>query len=255
MLLIIFKEIKMLRKRLLTYAVILFLTSPLYAQNKLDDIYMIEIARLQETWNVLDQFAEKVWPGWDGYSDYPFMFEYPNMVKLLIGHPDPPVEFKEVKGITLRGKKVYIDRSKEIPIKLTPPFLGGGGPMPFGKPGGKSVRTVFIWSAPAEDRGGFYENMERDTSKYALASENQILINIHELFHCYQVEFLKKMQRDVEYVPDLNFAEYSEIEGTALEKAFKETDYKKTVEYLKDFFVSREMKTPRAKARGICSVA
>jgi hypothetical protein len=59
------------RKRLLAYTVMLFSISPLFAQNKLDDIHMIEIARLQETWDVLDHFAEKVWPGWNGYLDCP----------------------------------------------------------------------------------------------------------------------------------------------------------------------------------------
>ena len=49
-----------------------------FSQEKLEDIYMIELGRLEETWNILDQCAETVWEGWKGYVDVPFIFNYPN---------------------------------------------------------------------------------------------------------------------------------------------------------------------------------
>ena len=124
-------------------SIILFIISitSVFSQEKLEKIYMIELGRLEETWNVLDQCAETVWKGWKGYAEVPFIFNYPNGVRLLVGYPVKPDGFEEVTGVTVRDKKVYIDRRNEIPLKLEPPLGGGGGPRSFGP---KRIQTVHI---------------------------------------------------------------------------------------------------------------
>ena len=106
----------------------------------LPDYLRVELKRLEETWNILDQYAAKVWPGWTGYRDVPFLFEYPNGVRLLVGHPSPMQGFEPVPGLEVQGKKVYLDRRAEIPLDLKPPIIGGGGPLLMG--GEKMVNTV-----------------------------------------------------------------------------------------------------------------
>lgn len=76
------------------------------AQETLPDYLRIELKRLEETWNVLDQFAGRIWPGWKSYRDVPFLFEYPNGVRMLVGHPSPTDEFILVPGVEVQGKKV-----------------------------------------------------------------------------------------------------------------------------------------------------
>ena len=97
-------------------------------------VQKLELLRLEETWNVLDQVAAKVWPGWKGYADVPFVFDYENQTRMLVGHPNPPDEFELVEGVTVRGKKVYLDRTREVPVELVWPTGGGGGPISFGNP-------------------------------------------------------------------------------------------------------------------------
>ena len=114
-------------KKTFLFLTIVLITSLSFSQPDLEQIYSIDLKRLEETWNILDQYAEKICKGWTGYTDVPFYFEYPNGVKMLVGHPKPPKKFIEVTGIAVRDKKVYMDRTKEIPLKLGPPLLGGGG--------------------------------------------------------------------------------------------------------------------------------
>jgi hypothetical protein len=33
----------------------------------LPDYMRIDLKRLEETWHILDRFADKIWPGWKGY--------------------------------------------------------------------------------------------------------------------------------------------------------------------------------------------
>jgi hypothetical protein len=216
--------------------IVLLLGSSLYSQEKLEDIYMIEIKRLEETWNILDRYADEVWKGWKGYADVPFLFEYPNGVRLLVGYPHTPEGFEELQGITLRDKKVFIDRREEIPLKLEPPLTGGGGTRPFGD---KRIETVHI-KLRSHDKNDTASQERED--KLKLSSDGQILINLHELFHCHQREFYKPRYGNIRYNPDLNYALYSDIEGKALEKAYFEKDNERALKYLKDFIIARELK-------------
>jgi len=226
-----------MRKRIYCFYITLILICPeIYSQEKLEDIYMIEIKRLEETWNILDQYADRVWQGWSGYADVPFLYEYPNGVRLLVGYPHAPEGFEEVLGITAGRKKVYIDRRQEIPLKLQPPLTGGGGPRNFGD---KRILTVHI---KLRLRDINEEKSEDEKQFLEFSSENQILINIHELFHCYQRKFYKTRYGNIRYNPDLNYSLYSDIEGKALEKAYFADNNVQGKQYLKDFLIARDLK-------------
>ncbi|MFC1725547.1 hypothetical protein ACFL4T_07960 [candidate division KSB1 bacterium] len=223
-------------KKFFLNIILILITSFCFSQLKLEKIYNIELKRLEETWNILDQYADKICEGWNGFAEVPFLFVYPNGVKLLVGHPKPPVDFKEVEGITVKNKKVYIDRSKEISLKLEPPLLGGGSPIFHA-----GSRTVWIRLMNTKTQSKI--NKENEENKHLkMASENQILMNIHELFHCHQSNIVKLRYGSLRYNPDLNYAVYSDIEGKALEKAYFEKDDEKSKEYLKDFIIARELK-------------
>lgn len=215
----------------------------------LPDYMKIDIKRLEETWNILDQFAERIWPGWDNYRDIPFKYTYPNGMELLVGHDDPPDTFELVEGFEVQGKKVYVDRTREIALELKPPLGGGGGILTWGKT--KPVPIVDLKMSesrrklesrdkePKEDT----EGRKRDLpDEYILSSEQQILINIHELFHCYQRKVYHYRFGNYSANPDANMAIYAEIEGQALERAFLEKSDEEAIEYLKDFIVARELK-------------
>jgi len=218
------------------------------AQEALPDYLRTELKRLEETWNVLDQFAGRVWPGWKSYRDVPFLFEYANGVRMLVGHPSPTDEFVLVPGIEVQRKKIHIDRKNEIPLAMKPPITGGGGPINIGKE--KPVQTVWLRLIPKSDKpeekseAGKDEKKDKETGPKIPpgASENQILVNIHELFHVFQREVYQYRFGNLQYNTDANYALYSEVEGLALEKAYTERDESAAKETLKDFLAARRMK-------------
>ena len=218
------------------------------APEPLPDYLRIELKRLEETWNVLDQFAGRVWPGWKAYRDVPFLFEYPNGVRMLVGHPSPTDEFILIPGIEVQGKKIHLDRKNEIPLAMKPPITGGGGPLNIGKE--KPVQTVWLRLTPKSDEPqskielGQAEKKDKESDPKIPpgASENQVLVNIHELFHVFQRTVYQYRFGNLRYNTDANYAPYSEIEGLALEKAYTENDESAVKEALKDFLAARRLK-------------
>ncbi len=189
----------------------------------LPEYIRVELKRLEETWNILDQYAAKVWPGWTGYRDVPFLFEYPNGVRLLVGHPSPMQGFEPVSVIEVQGKPVHWDRSREIPLDLKPPILGGGGPLMMG--GEKIVNTVRLtMSALSASPPSPRARREQPRPLNPRDSENQILINIHELFHCFQRGVYHYRFGNLQINTDVDYAVWSEVEGLALEKALLAPD-------------------------------
>ncbi|KMQ49626.1 hypothetical protein CHISP_3472 [Chitinispirillum alkaliphilum] len=203
----------------------------------LHPVQKLELLRLEKTWNILDQIATEVWPEWEGYADIPFLFDYENQTRMLVGHPNPPKEFELVDDVKVRNMKVYIDRTNEVSIELTWPTLGGGGPIPFGKEDDPHdwVQTVWITlqSCPQAQEG-----------KRKYQSEVMILLYIHELFHCHQSQFYLPYVAGENFSmnANTNYAVYSDIEGQALLKAFKEEDIESAMGYLKDFVAARKLK-------------
>ena len=104
-----------------------------------------ELTVLEETYRLLDATAEKIWPGWTGYRDVPFFFEFENRLRVLVGHPNPPAPFEIVPGLTVGGRAVAADRSAVTDVKMEPFLSGGGGPISFGAAAdGTPVNTVHI---------------------------------------------------------------------------------------------------------------
>jgi hypothetical protein len=217
--------------------------------NGLPDYCALELMRLEETWNILDQVAARIWPGWTNYPDVPFHFEYPNGVKMLVGHPSPMDGYELVPGVEIRGKKVYLNRLDEIPLE--PPMSGGGGIIGLGK--NETVTSVDLKMSPASaEPPAADENPSSGKplpQELRTSSDRQILINIHELFHCYQRLVFRYRYGNLQFNPDASYALYSEIEGLALEKAFLEPDPEKSREDIKDFRLFRDQDAGAAPIR------
>ena len=97
---------------------------------------------------------QKVWPGWTGYRELPFLFEFENQLQVLVGHPNPPKPFELVPGLTIGGHLVAADRSKMSAVKVEPPLIAGGGPNNFGTTAdGTPVYTVRINVRSARSAG------------------------------------------------------------------------------------------------------
>ena len=202
----------------------------------LPDPVRVELRRVEETYRVLDFVAPKVWPGWDSYRATPFLFEYENGLRVLIGHPKPPSEFVVVADAKVEGKAVYADFTHISPKALTGRQRAGGGPIPFGEGAdGKPLQVIEMRFNAS--RGSAVDGIgER--------AENQMLAYIHELFHCFQrTKLERKLFGNLRYNPDTIYAVYSEIEGLALERALAAAgDTDRARQYLADFVAARKKK-------------
>jgi len=207
------------------------------AAAQVDPVMKMELVRLSELYNVLGQVAAKVWPNWTGWDKVPHLFEYPNNVRMLVGHPEPPPGFEPVAGLEVGGLEVCLDRKAERPVPMAWPTSGGGGPIPFGSAGEKPVTVVSI------DLTSPPPGAKEEAQGSGRVSDDQILLYVHELFHVFQHDFYTiERHGNLRYNPDANYAIYSEIEGEALRRAFLEKDDAAARELLKDFAVARKLK-------------
>ena len=206
--------------------------------NALPPVVITELKHLDETYRVLDLASEEIWPGWRDYRQVPFLWEYENGLRVLIGHPNPPKEFQLVTGFRVGDSQVFADRTQLIAKELVPPLAAGGGPTAFGSTAdGLSVTVIKMAFVPANqiDFG--------DGSPPPTSAEEQILTYIHELFHCFQRSHLKNRGYGfLQYNADADYALYSEIEGLALHRAYLEPDADKAKRLIKEFLVARALK-------------
>jgi hypothetical protein len=189
----------------------------------------IELKRLEETYSLLDTFAQKVWPGWDNYHEVEFKVQFPNLVFLLYNPlEEVPEGYEEFQDKTILGKKVYLNQEERTPFRPHPPLTGGGG-------GGKDIRIKL-------------RQREVEPGKERIFnSEGQILLYVHEFFHGYQEDAWKwdeETRKGFTYNIDISpeFATFAEIEQKALLKAYLEEDKEKAIEHLKEFYAARMKK-------------
>lgn len=222
---------------LVIYTSVLSASIPAQMQEsgKLPSAVMTTLNCMEETYHVLDEVSEKIWPGWTNYKEFPFLFEYENNLRVLVGHPFPPKEFELVPDVKVGGKDVYADKSKMVPMELVEPLSGGGGILPYGRT--KDGKPISIVSISLKRRVPGEEEPEEK-----FRTESQIILYIHELFHCFQRDHVRIGYGNMHYNPDSHYALYSEIEGMALKKAYAEKDPQKAKEFLKDFVLARELK-------------
>lgn len=200
---------------------------------KLPNSVVLELNRLQEAYTILDQFSDSVWHGWNDYKSFPFLMTFQNGLRILVGHPSPPAEFILYPGLKVDGLTLYIDTTKLNAFPLKSPLLAGGGPLFFGNFDKKPVKVVNI---------NFTSPLNATYDQEVFRGENNIMVYIHELMHCYQPQIMKKQYGNLRINPDLNIAIHSEIEGLALLKAFEQDSRETALPFLKDFCIARSYK-------------
>jgi hypothetical protein len=196
-----------------------------------------ELKALEETYALLDAVAEEAWPGWSGYREIPFLFQFENNLQVLAGHPNPPAPFQLVPALKIGGHAVAADVSKVTGLQVEGFLTGGGGPNNFGVTAdGKPVYTVHISLRAARTA----EAGARDA--VLPRTEEKVLLYLHELFHCYQRGVIEPRYGNLQFNPDADYATWSQIEGMALERAYRETDPARARERIKDFVTARALK-------------
>ncbi len=245
----------------------------LHSQTRLEPYIELELKRVEETYRLMDAYAQTIWPGWNNYMEVEFRVQYPNLVYLLIGPRDKvPEGYELVPDRTVRGKKIYVNRKDELPIKIGPPLTGGGG-------GGLAIRIKLRERKITQEEAAraIADNLVKKDPAFepAASSDSEILLYVHEFFHGFQTRAMPerrageeirrimkeakasgvkpdlskvKMPRKRAVEPSMDFdvnpeySTYSNIEGLALRAALEEKDKAKAIEGLKDYIVAREIK-------------
>ncbi|MFA5849539.1 MAG: hypothetical protein WC833_06630 [Bacteroidales bacterium] len=196
---------------------------------QLPEAVKVELNRLAETYNILDQFSNEVWDGWNDYKNFPFQMTFQNGLRVLVGHPAPPKVYVPYPHLKVNGMYIHIDTTKLNNFELKQPLSCGGGILTLGSFNNKPVSIVDLMFYPARD------------SSYK--SENTILVYIHELMHCYQPKINQRQSGNLRINPDLNIALYCEIEGQALLWAYEKSSLEESLPFLRDFVVARKLRT------------
>ena len=227
----------------------------------------IELQRLDALYDLLDAHAGEIWPGWDNYTDVEFRTAFPNRVRMIVNpQGEPAAAYKIVEGTTVRGRKVCLDRTDEIPLAVKPP-LGRGGAAQFGW---VYINLEALENIPAPEACGRENYAQWEHAQ----SESQILTYAHELFHEYQTVVWPSRKKaassvirmrgraaqaparpsaprrqdrgdpgipPIYYVP-LSYPVFKEIEGRAILAAYGAKDDREALEYLKDAMAARRIR-------------
>ena len=245
------------------------------AQTRLEPYLEIELKRLEETYRLMETYAQTIWPGWNNFNEIEFKVQYPNLVQLIVNpREEVSAGYELVADRTVKGKKIYISRKDELPIKIEAPLTGGGG-------GGLSIiiwlsEDKFDKAEAAKDAAKALETKDKLFIP-AGSSDNEMILYVHEFFHGYQQRAIKSMREMNERMekarkdgtrkpakpraerpePELatdrgfegedfqvnpEYATYSTIEALALSGAYGEKDRTKALECLKDYSVARGIK-------------
>jgi hypothetical protein len=194
----------------------------------------IELKRLGEAYQILDQFANDVWPGWDDYMNYPFLLTFQNGLRILVGHPAPPPEFVRYPDLKVRGLSLFVDTTNLNNYVIKQPLQCGGGILTLGSINNKPITIVDISFISSES--------SQEDDKNVFKGESTIMTFIHELMHCYEPKIREYRFGNLMINPDLNFALFSDIEGQALFHASEQCTLNESLPFLKDFCVARSLK-------------
>ncbi len=121
----------------------------------------IDVVRIRELHHITDVFGDEIWPGFDT-RQIPVAINNDDREELLVGHPDPPKQYRPFGDFELHGRPVMI---REGVSRYGP--KGGGWAFDIG---GESTAYVTTLAAG------------QDTEVY-------LSLLIHECFHCFQGKY------------------------------------------------------------------
>ncbi len=118
----------------------------------------IDVTRIRELHHITDTFGDEIWPGFDTRKTA-VAINNDDKEELLVGHPDPPKEFRPFKDFKLHGQPVMIR----------------DGVTRYGPRGGG-------WAVKIGGRHAAYVSTLKEDGE----TERYLSLLLHECFHCFQ---------------------------------------------------------------------
>ena len=210
-----------------------------------------ELLRLEETYRILDRYSAVLWPGWRDYADIPVQVDFPNGVILLVtpqGVRQPG--FKRLEGRNILGKAIFINTENRTTTEARPPLFAQRAR------GGTRLQLEMVQPdlpLPEAERSAALEALMKDEARpdvpFDMAprgdSDSHILMYVHEHFHGHQARVQRRGLGDEGlrgYKVNVEYPDWSRVEGLALRRAYLEVDDAASREWLKDFVAARALK-------------
>jgi hypothetical protein len=219
-------------------------------EGPIDPAIETELRLLREVHALLDRFAEKIWPGWDGYKTLDFILRFPNRDTVIVTQNQRlPVRFKILAGEAMTGKAIYIDRAKELQGRISPAMSIGG----HGDISGVNANLM----SPLETAAGKPESKPAAEEQAAASLDKgmrltRMMIYVHEAYHSLQAKLMLEASKaglvkprgeiNRDFDANLEYGVYADLEGKALLRAYQEKNKGKALQYFKDALVARDMK-------------
>ncbi len=172
-----------------------------------------DVLRIRELHHITDTFGAEIWPGFDTRK-IPVAINNDDLEELLIGHADPPQEFRPFKEFRLQGQPVMI---REGVTRYGP--KGGGWAVDLG-----GQHTAYV-----------------STLGRGQSTETYLSLILHECFHCFQKDF---WQRSKDAYGNLSeddpiYSAMIGLESRILKAALAEQDDEQARELAKTFVAVR----------------
>jgi len=124
-----------------------------------------------------------------------------------------------------------------LAVKVEPFLTAGGGPNNFGTTAdGALVFTVHISIRSPRSSDEEADNQQPPRT------EEKILVYLHEFFHCFARGRIDPQYGNLQLNADRDYATWSQIEGMALERAYKAGDDATARQRVREFVAARALK-------------
>jgi hypothetical protein len=214
-----------------------------------------EIFLIREAHRLLKEFSRTIWPDWQSWEKLDFIVTFPNGTRLAITQKARlPRPFQLLVNETIDGKKIYLDRTSEIPGKISQLMSIQGH--------GDFSGVIVNLTGPLKAEESIFKQTERKQTAIANSANeedsldamclNRLFTYIHEAFHVQQMAFLlesqmsgrfkKRGRMSMSFDPSLEYGFFADLEGKALLRAYLEKDSIQALEYFKDSRIARELK-------------
>jgi len=225
-------------------------------QNKKKELHPdmeLSLRLLDETWHLLDEYAETVWTGWNSYKDIPVFFGSPETEDVFV-NPDEvlPDGFK-LYSKKIQGKLVYYRYPSSV-IRAR-----GGVNLRIDGKRYRLCRMAVKSSSYDESHIGYYQRilntmvLPEYITLLNKSCENFISVIAHESFHIYQLrnrEFPREEQKITDFF-DLNQASLCLMEGHILKDGWKTGSREEVLELAKQFLAVRKNRRKNLKESNV----
>ncbi len=205
-----------------------------------------ELEMIKEVQAFLEKNSERILQGWTEWEKDEIIIYCPDRTCIALTQKEKfPHRFRPVNGLTIYGKRIFIDETERMEIEADEKNI-----MWHGEASGHGIKMNVFSSSSITDnaRSNPDSGIDLDGNNY----EYRFFTYIHEAFHCEQKRRNIKAVKSGTAYPKIRqmdssrfsveTAVFTELEGRYLAAAYMEEDTKAAFEFFKNACVARHLR-------------